>query len=67
MTTATAARVEAIARCHERVACPKCGAIVGDRCHRVGALYIPRYEGYVPPPSLKHPHRERWTLVQAAR
>lgn len=51
--------VEQQRTCHERVACPRCGAIVGDRCHKKGALYIPRYKGYVPPSPLKHPHVER--------
>lgn len=48
-----------VATVHERVACPKCGAVVGDRCHRVGTMYLPGYDGYAPPPSLKHPHAER--------
>jgi predicted RNA-binding Zn-ribbon protein involved in translation (DUF1610 family) len=50
---------ERAASVHERVACPRCGAVLGDRCHRAGALYIAGYAGYVPPAPLKHPHRER--------
>lgn len=49
---------ERVATVHERVACPKCGAVVGDRCHRVGTAYLPGYKGYAPPP-LKHLHAER--------
>jgi predicted RNA-binding Zn-ribbon protein involved in translation (DUF1610 family) len=42
--------------CHEFVACPKCGEPIGKRCVLVrrGNKYGSR---------LKHPHRERWTLV----
>lgn len=60
------ARVE---RCHEVVACPKCGAPIGERCVRVvrghgyGHGGAP---GWTPPP-LKHSHRERWTLLVPAR
>jgi hypothetical protein len=53
------ARIES---CHERVACPRCGQQVGERCVRmVGGV------GFRGGPPLKHPHRERWTLVQPAR
>lgn len=45
-----------IASCHERVACPKCGAEVGVRC------WTPARSRHT-----KHPHRERWTLVVPAR
>ena len=45
-----------IATCHERVACPRCRAPVGSRCRSM-------LSGVV----TKHPHRERWTLVQPAR
>lgn len=51
---------EKIDTCHERVACPTCGAVVGDRCHRKGALYLPGYKGYAAPAWLKHPHDARW-------
>jgi hypothetical protein len=37
---------------HERVACPKCGQPVGERCKRLSARHMAR-------PSLKHSHRER--------
>jgi hypothetical protein len=52
------------ATCHERVACPYCGAPVGQRCVRVNAAVAPwgRYAHVGPdgaPPPLKHPHRER--------
>lgn len=49
---------ERIANCHTEVACPKCGAPVGARCYRVGTRSAT---------PLKHPHRERWTRVVAAR
>jgi hypothetical protein len=42
--------------CHEVVACPKCGAPVGKLCVLVR-------RGNKTGRRLKHPHRERWTLV----
>lgn len=63
MLLETAARLqERIATCHEVVDCPRCHALIGERCRRV--------RGYrTPPPSepLKHPHRERWTRVVPER
>jgi hypothetical protein len=50
-----------IASCHEHVACPKCGAPVGEVCRNMN---IGRRRRGAP---TKHPHQERWTLVQAAR
>lgn len=44
----------AIASCHERRACPRCGAPRGQRCVRVGS--DPFIDGAK---ALKHPHRER--------
>jgi hypothetical protein len=52
---------ERIRTCHERVACPLCGAPVGTRCRRVNAI------SSLSRAPLKHPHRQRWTLVQPAR
>lgn len=64
----TAAALERrLATCHERTFCPACGAVLGDRCHRKGALYIPGYDGYGKPAWLKHPHRERWEQETPAR
>lgn len=56
MQLAVDAANDRIRMCHEQVACPRCGAGVGQRC-------IPLRGGR----PLKHPHRERWTLVQPAR
>lgn len=50
---------ERIRTCHEVVACPKCGAPIGVRCWRAGSRR--------PGVELKHPHEQRWTLVQPAR
>jgi hypothetical protein len=54
---------ERIRTCHERVACPRCGAPVGGRCFDV------RDRGKHPAwrRALKHPHRERWTQEVPAR
>lgn len=60
LLAAAAAANEAIESCHERVACPKCGAQVGYRC-----MNMARQLG--PLTNTKHPHRERWTQVVAAR
>jgi hypothetical protein len=53
-----------IATCHERVACPKCNAPVGERCRR-----MPRgYHGMGPSGAiLKTAHEERWTQETPAR
>lgn len=56
---AAAAANERIERCHEQVACPTCGAPVGERCWPV------RRNMDIRP--LKHPHRARWVQVQAPR
>lgn len=45
-----------IASCHERRACPLCGAPKGTRCWHRG---LPHHRNYRKP--LKHPHEERWT------
>lgn len=55
LVDAAAARMKAIDTCHERVACPKCGAQVGQRCHRARAS---RTRGATP--ALKNPHEARW-------
>ncbi len=49
---------EKIKSCHERLACPRCRAPRGKRCHRVG---MGRQL------ELKHPHRERWEQDVPAR
>lgn len=57
---------ERIENCHEVVACPKCQAPRGKRCRRMPLGYgIGMTVGYGRP--TVHPHRERWTLVQAPR
>jgi hypothetical protein len=58
-----------IATCHERVACPKCGAPIGRRCRRLprGFSQASERRGLGQPSKVVGPHRERWTLVQAAR
>lgn len=52
-----------IANCHTVVACPACGVPRGERCVRRGTSS----EASVWAPRLKHPHRERWTMVVPAR
>jgi hypothetical protein len=47
---------ERIRTCHERVSCPQGGAAVGVGCSNLSTGA-----------PTKHPHRERWTLVQPAR
>lgn len=54
---------ERIERCHEVVACPKCKQPVGARCVNVRYQAMPRWMWR----ETAHPHRERWTLVQAPR
>lgn len=56
-----AAANAAIESCHEVVACPKCRAPIGEVCRNMN---IGRRRNGAP---LKHPHRERWTQVVAAR
>jgi hypothetical protein len=58
-----------IASCHERVACPKCRAPVGERCRRMPRGYSPASasRGMTQPGAVVGPHRERWTLVQPER
>lgn len=58
---------ERIRTCHERVACPKCLAPVGARCRRALRSMMRTGVFATGQPELKHPHRERWTLVQAPR
>lgn len=43
---------------HERVACPKCYAPVGERCRYASP---PAYCFQPDRAILKHPHRERWS------
>ena len=51
-----AAELEAaIAMCHERRACPRCGAEIGERC-----MNLTRRASSAKRWTLKHPHRERW-------
>lgn len=40
--------------CHERRACPRCGAPLGERCHSLAR------SSTASPRTVKHPHRERW-------
>lgn len=49
--------IERIATCHERVACPRCGAPVGQRCRA-----LPKNVR-----ATKHPHDERWRQETPAR
>lgn len=57
-----------IALCHEKVACPKCGAPIGTRCRSMPRGYRPLDHGGHPAArELKHPHRQRWTQVVPAR
>lgn len=58
------ARIES---CHEEVACPRCGAPVGHECRQMPAGFRVAIPGTPPGRVLKHPHRERWTLVVPAR
>jgi hypothetical protein len=44
------ARIET---CHERRACPRCGAPVGERCWNMRSRHLPWHT--------KHPHEARWT------
>lgn len=48
---------------HERVACPRCGAAVGKRCHKLNSKPFrsadPGLRGLVPAIECKHPHAER--------
>lgn len=56
-----------IASCHEEVACPKCHAPAGTKCVRALRQFAARGIFATGQPTLKHPHRERWTQVQPAR
>lgn len=67
MTEAAEAANERIRTCHERVACPKCGAPVGTKCRAMPRGYRPLDLGDRAARELKSPHRQRWTLVQPAR
>lgn len=80
LTRAAAEANERVARCHELVACPRCSAPVGSRCAAVRGAFggYARIETRVGDgePTVrfvrlgeltKHPHRERWTLVQPSR
>lgn len=64
MRAAAADLEDRIAACHDVVACPKCKAPVGTRCvfRPAGAA-----GGFVARRTLKHPHKQRWTLVVPAR
>lgn len=55
---------ERIRTCHERVACPKCDAPIGERCRRMPAGFVGGVRGR---DAVVGPHRERWTLVQPDR
>jgi hypothetical protein len=46
----------AIANCHETRACPRCGAVLGERCRRMSR----RTGAVIAGPALKHAHRARW-------
>lgn len=61
MRLAADAQEARIEHCHEEVACPYCLARVGERCRSM------QKPGRTPPVLVKHPHRERWTLVVPAR
>ena len=57
-----AAEAEAkIASCHERRACPKCGAPIGVRCRSMPRGYRPLDYGDRRARELLHPHQQRWT------
>lgn len=47
---------EKIATCHERRACPRCGAELGERCHN-----LTRVSSSTRTWPVKNPHRERWS------
>lgn len=57
---AAAEHVEALRTCHERVACPRCKAPVGERCHEMPA-------GYAGGRTRLLAHRERWTQELSPR
>ena len=53
-----------IRTCHERLACPKCGAPVGELCRRLPKGYMLAYTGEPREyrmGAVVGPHRERWT------
>lgn len=67
LAEAAAARMKLIDTCHERVACPKCGAPVGERCHKLSSrpardapLAMRERSSPTPPVEAKNPHEERW-------
>jgi hypothetical protein len=62
LLAAAAAANERIENCHVEVACPKCGAPVGERCVRAHPV-----RSWAEQPPVLHPHRERWTRVVPAR
>lgn len=47
-----------IETCHERVACPACGAPIGSRCVRLTRAGTPTKSAA----TLKHPHTKRFEL-----
>jgi hypothetical protein len=59
VAAAAAEAQERIARCHEVVACPRCRSGAGEPCVSMSKSVHDR--------ELKHPHVERWTLVQPMR
>jgi hypothetical protein len=59
MEAAVARDAQRRATVHERVACPKCEAPRGARCHRPATSRATRDVGYLLFKPLKHPHRER--------
>lgn len=50
---------ERVATVHERVACPRCLAPVGERCVRMSTHYVGWAGAEEGPSPLKHSHRER--------
>jgi len=61
MDQAVAERNQMIETCHERRACPTCGAALGERCHSLARRSTAR------PHAIKHPHPHRWTMEVAIR
>lgn len=64
LLAAAEAANEKIRTCHERVACPRCGAPVGKRCTKLSSKSYRSADpglGRIPAIETKHPHEERWT------
>jgi hypothetical protein len=60
LRASAAAANAAISTCHERVACPRCGAQIGVPCRNITRSYKRGRP-------LQHPHRERWAQETPAR